>query len=393
MTETHMSDTQAAQSAAPEGLLGFRPVARLRTGDGRRIAPGLLYRSGTVQFVDADGAVDLVARTGLRQIIDLRLDYEASTEGSGGFAGTDVAITHAPFAIRTPVAEGSAVAPMTAPDPLVGTYRGYLAATDVFARIIDALLADHGVPALVHCTLGKDRTGVAVGVLLDAVGVLRADICADYLAGADDLPLMVDRLSTMKSYGDAINVYPPQALRIDPATMLRFLAWLDIEHGGARSWLRSTGIAESRLDALGDRLLVSDGGPTTTQILRSAHLPISADAAWAIVGDVAGVHRWVPGLAATSVENDIRTVTFDDRSQAHEQIIAHDDVGRSYTYRYLDGPIPLDAYESTVTVGPDHDGTGSLVVWNATLQATPDVLTAVEGLYDAGMATLRNGVD
>ncbi len=223
--------------------------------------------------------------------------------------------------------------------------------------------------------------------------MLRADICADYLARADDLPLMVDRLSAMKCYGDAINVYPPQALRIDPATVLRLLAWLDVEHGGARAWLRSTGIAESRLDALGDRLLVPDDGPTTAQILRSAHLPISADAAWAIVGDVAGVHRWVPGLAATSVENGIRTATFDDGSQAHEQIVAHDDVGRSYTYRYLGGPIPLDAYESTVTVGPDHDGTGSLVVWNATLQATPDVLTAVEGLYDAGMATLRNGVD
>ncbi len=51
----------------------------------------------------------------------------------------------------------------------------------------------------------------------------------------------------------------------------------------------------------------------------------------------------------------------------------------------MDGPIPLDSYESTVTVGPALDGPGALIVWNATLRAAPEVVAAVEGLYDAGL--------
>lgn len=388
-----MTDTQQARPQdhhdAPEGLIGFRAVTGLRTEDGRVVAPGLLYRSGTVQFDGADGAAELVAITGLRQIIDLRTEHSASPAGSGGLAETHVAITRTPFAIRTPLAQGSEETSITAPDPLVAAYRGYLPGTDTFARIIDALLADDGVPALLLCTPGSDHAGVTVAILLDALGVLRTDICADYLAAADDLPLEINRLSTTKTSGDMINVNAPQTLPVDPAIMLRFLAWLDTEHSGARTWLLSAGIPEERLKALGDCLLVADSGPRTAQILRSVHLPISADAAWAVVGDIAGLHRWLPGLAATSVEGDVRTITFDDGSQAHEQILARDTVGRSYTYRYLDGPIPLDAYESTVAVGPA-DGPGSLVVWNATLQSAPDARTAVEGLYDAGMATLRD---
>ncbi|MGW5524702.1 tyrosine-protein phosphatase [Gordonia sp. NPDC003950] len=376
------SRTTGRASGIPGGVRA--PVRRRASG-----GPGQLFRSATVQFVDDSGAAALVADTGLKQIIDLRLDYEAAREGSGGFTTTDVAITNVPFAIRKPVAEGSAVAPMTDPDPLVGAYLGYLAAPGAFKRIVDALLADEGTPALIHCTMGKDRTGVAVALILDAIGVLRADIVTDYSARAEDIPLMVDRLARMETYGEAVKVYPPQALRVDGATLLRFLAWLDIDHGGSAAWLNSVGVDDDALDSLADRLLMAGDGPATTQILRSARVPLPAEAAWGIVGDVAGVHRWVPGLAATAVENDVRTATFDDGGQAHELIVAHDDARRSYTHRYLDGPIPLDSYESTITVGPDHDGTGSIVVWNAALQATPEVVAAVAGRYDAGLAKLQ----
>ena len=110
---------------------------------------------------------------------------------------------------------------------------------------------------------------------------------------------------------------------------------------------------------------------------------------WAVVGDTGGVHRWIPGIDSSSVDGEVRTAIFDDGSPAHERIVEHDDARRTYTYSYLDGPIPLDAYESTITVGPELDGDGALFVWNATLSATPEVVTAVEGLYDAGIARLQ----
>lgn len=52
-------------------------------------------------------------------------------------------------------------------------------------------------PILVHCAAGKDRTGVAVALLLALAGVDDEAIMADYLATnavLDDPPILVDRL-------------------------------------------------------------------------------------------------------------------------------------------------------------------------------------------------------
>ena len=47
------------------------------------------------------------------------------------------------------------------------------------------MLADGGaVPAIVHCSAGKDRTWLVVAVLLDLVGVDRSAIVEDYLQTA-----------------------------------------------------------------------------------------------------------------------------------------------------------------------------------------------------------------
>ncbi|MFT4043667.1 MAG: tyrosine-protein phosphatase [Gordonia sp. (in: high G+C Gram-positive bacteria)] len=378
----------AEQILPPEGLLGFRAISDCRTTDRRRVTPGLLYRSATPQFVSIEDAARFVAESGLAQVIDLRLDYESRIEGSGGFGTAEVRKTNIPFAIGAPVAAGSAVAPMPATDPLVGTYLGYLDARAAFGALIDALLAPDGLPAMIHCTVGKDRTGVAVALLLDAIGVLRHDICVDYVGRSGDIAEMMGRLAQMPTYGDAVKVYPPQAYHADPATMLRFLAWLDITHGGPKNWLESVGVSAARIEELASRILVPDTGEPVTQILRSALVAAPPDAVWALVGDVGAVHRWIPGLRASAVDGDTRSVTFDDGGQAHEQIVAHDDTGYSYTYRYLDGPLPLDEYESTLTVGPELSGDGALVVWNATLRAAPTVVAAVEALYDTGIGRL-----
>jgi protein-tyrosine phosphatase len=43
------------------------------------------------------------------------------------------------------------------------------------------LIAPGALPALVHCTSGKDRTGVGVALLLSALGVPRDVVVEDYL--------------------------------------------------------------------------------------------------------------------------------------------------------------------------------------------------------------------
>lgn len=53
-----------------------------------------------------------------------------------------------------------------------------------FKGLFQALL-EGAAPALVHCTAGQDRTGLAVGILLTALGVDQATIHADFLLSTD----------------------------------------------------------------------------------------------------------------------------------------------------------------------------------------------------------------
>ena len=49
-----------------------------------------------------------------------------------------------------------------------------------FRRLFDIVLAEEGLPLLMHCTSGKDRTGFAAAALLLAAGVPRDVIVEDY---------------------------------------------------------------------------------------------------------------------------------------------------------------------------------------------------------------------
>ncbi|MFD4250050.1 tyrosine-protein phosphatase [Amycolatopsis thermoflava] len=232
------------------GLLGFRDLGGLRLTDGGRLRHGVLFRSGTPQFLDTDTARRLLADTGIRSTVDLRLPQEIAREGRGPL--DELEVRHLPLSFHIGVvAEGTAVAPMDGDDPLVTRYLGYLeedAATVV--SLVPRLLAEGVLPALVHCTVGKDRTGVAVALALDAVGVRRDDIAADYARDPDDVVAGMNRLRHMASYGAAAAIYPPQAWTAPPEVVHRFLREVDARHGGSGELMRAHGVGARDLARL-----------------------------------------------------------------------------------------------------------------------------------------------
>ena len=244
-----------------QGLLGFREVAGLRTADGRRLRPGLLYRSGTPQFLDLPTARRLVAETGLRSTIDLRLPHEVVQEGRGPLDALGIAHRPHPVRVGALVAAGSAVAPMPGDDPIVETYLRYLrdGATEITA-VLPELLRPGTLPVLVHCTVGKDRTGVVVALVLAAVGVRHDEIVADYAAGAADVAPAMARLRTMVSYGDDVDLYPAQTWRLEADAMRRFLDAVDERYGGVRALLAANGVGPAVVDALTEVLVEAPTG-------------------------------------------------------------------------------------------------------------------------------------
>ncbi|HEY1970792.1 MAG TPA: tyrosine-protein phosphatase, partial [Pseudonocardia sp.] len=141
----------------------------------------------------------------------------------------------------------------TVPD-LGSAYLDFMAVGGSTIVRIAELLVDSPGPALVHCTAGKDRTGVVVAVLLRAVGVSRAELLRDYRATEPALPAILART-------------PPELTRdVDPTAlerlmgvpaqaMITVLDALDNSDGGAAGWLTSRGVTGPVLDAWRRRIL------------------------------------------------------------------------------------------------------------------------------------------
>ncbi|MEN0138918.1 MAG: SRPBCC family protein [Rhodococcus sp. (in: high G+C Gram-positive bacteria)] len=113
--------------------------------------------------------------------------------------------------------------------------------------------------------------------------------------------------------------------------------------------------------------------------------PVDAQTVWARVGDPGAIAEWIPSVASTRMEREIRHLVFADGRPARERIVEHSDSERRYTYEYLDGPLPLKQYRSTISVRDATSG-ACTVEWTATFSADSEAVeselsSAIESIY------------
>jgi protein-tyrosine phosphatase len=110
---------------------------------------------------------------------------------------------------------------------------------------VRALAQPGALPALVHCAVGKDRTGVTVATLQSALGVADADILADFHLSNSALGLDAGPVFYVDEHGVERRSRP-----IHPDLLVQFLATVRAAHGDAIGYLRVHGVTEPELDAL-----------------------------------------------------------------------------------------------------------------------------------------------
>lgn len=228
----------------PEGLVNFRDLGGLRAG-ATTVRPGVLCRSAGLASLTGAGIAAL--RDGVALVADLRSEHEAQAAPA----------TAHPVTVRLPLLDGDALAMARVPT-LDEVYTNLLdTAGRTFVRVA-RLVAETDGAVLVHCTAGKDRTGLAVALLLDAVGADRDAVVADYALSEDRLAgAWSDRMTaSVRAMGVEVTPGIEALITRSPApVMARTLALLDSGHGGAVPYLTAHGLDEDTLDRLRERLL------------------------------------------------------------------------------------------------------------------------------------------
>jgi len=131
---------------------------------------------------------------------------------------------------------------------------------DKLARIAETVTTSPG-PTLIHCAGGKDRTGVAVAVLLSAVGVRRAEIVKDFLITTRLVTLIHDRLVAAEHprkrelVRQRLRTSDPWLLDTPTVAIEVFLDRLESHDGGAAGWLMRWGLDAEGISALRTRLV------------------------------------------------------------------------------------------------------------------------------------------
>jgi protein-tyrosine phosphatase len=230
-------------------LLNLRDVGGHRTTSGARLRTGLVYRADAPIDLDANAEARLDALR-LNTIIDLRRakERELRPYALAKFPGRFVQISLV----------GEEPRPVNA---LTGGLAGfnrwvYAERAETLVEITRALAETDALPALIHCTAGKDRTGLVVGLLQGWLGVPDNLIAADYALSADRLHVDDDEAIEKQQIALGVNVRErPDLLEARPEWILNALAQVRREHGGVDAYLLAHGARPEELERLREKLL------------------------------------------------------------------------------------------------------------------------------------------
>jgi protein-tyrosine phosphatase len=251
-----------------QGGINFRDIGGYRALDGRSVAFGKVFRTGVLSYLTDDDHAQMDALK-VRAICDLRRADERTREPTIWRDAATRALrwddgaqppTIRAIATRHPNTAAGMHAAMC---DLYRVLPEWMAPrmSDLFAH-----LAEDSTPLIVHCAAGKDRTGIAIALLLAALDIPYDTILADYLATnqAGDFEQFI--LTRQRSQlGLAVDHHPLLALPNDVRQVLfaadvayldAAFAQLERDFGGVHEFLRTQiGLTAERQARLRDALL------------------------------------------------------------------------------------------------------------------------------------------
>ena len=251
------------------GSCNLRDVGGASTVDGRRVRRGRLLRSGVLTRL-TPAAVRQLRSLPVRAVCDLRRTEERERHPNPSFGPGvrrfewDSAIGTSPIRDAGFIRSESGAAARGAMEAMYRRIPFVLQSR--FAGAFTSLAHARDGATIVHCSAGKDRTGVAIALILESLGVPREHVVADYVLTRHAVDLRRELFGDdATGAGLAANAEPFRALRefaldavLDarPEYILAALGAVEARHGTVERYLLDElGLAPTLITDLRECLL------------------------------------------------------------------------------------------------------------------------------------------
>ena len=234
-----------------EGTYNLRDLGGYGTLDGRTTRWRTFFRSDSLHRLPPAAQTTLLDY-GVRTVIDLRRSDELHVAPNVFASSPAVTYHQVSLLVDTPPMRG------VRPRPLVETYWMILdERQEQLRQALATLAAPEGLPALVHCTAGKDRTGVLVALVLGVVGVPTTTIVEDYALTAQYLvgTYLEEVRQRAARNGIPWEWYQHQ-VDCHPEFMHTTLQYLEERYGNITTYVRTIGLSDEQCDRLRQALVV-----------------------------------------------------------------------------------------------------------------------------------------
>lgn len=239
-----------------DGAFNFRDLGGYSTTSGRKVAWRKLFRSDDL-FRLSEADLVLFSDLGIKTVIDLRTKAEANQRGR--FPLESYKLEYYQRSLLDISADHSKAVGKGANDYIFTRYtqilsEGATGIRDVFNRLSEG----RSLPAVFHCAVGKDRTGLIAAIMLEVLDVTREQVLQDYALTQNSIESLLSWLDREAPHlAEQIRTLPAVVMSANPENLDRVLNWVDSTYGSVTNYLLAIGVTKDRTIALREQLLES----------------------------------------------------------------------------------------------------------------------------------------
>ena len=248
-----------------KGTSNTRDIGGYLTSDLRTLRWRQIIRSENLSRLTASDFQKL-EEIGVKTVIDLRTEREHEQSPTVWLGDNPPRFFHFPvgdsqndwFNAQRKLMKSNRFTEEQALEHMVDGYRMIAeVGPSSYQKLMDVVLDQSNWPVLIHCTAGKDRSGVAVALILEALGVDRETIMEEYLltnkfSRVDEKAVILSKQSKKASMGHrtpSASAWRP-IVGVDAKMLEAFYASVDEEYGSMDAFLTKLGVDHDARGAL-----------------------------------------------------------------------------------------------------------------------------------------------